>query len=426
MTDTKSKRPFRLFEVYGIEIESMLVDATTFDVSPKADLVLRSAEAQRRGVAAAQCEWTGDFGDGRIEWSNELVNHVVEFKTAVPERDLAGLAEAFRASQRRCDALARAHGARLVPGAMHPWMDPRRETHLWRHDNQEVYSAYDRLFDCKRHGWSNLQSVHLNLPFANDDEFARLMAAVRVVLPLVPALAAGSPFVEGRLTGLLDNRLEVYRTNSAKVGAMTGAVIPEQAFDRDTYRRVVFDAIDAQLAALGADEILFGVEWTNARGAIARFDRMAIEIRLIDAQECAAADVAVAAAVAALVRGLVEERWSSAAQQRAFGGEALLGLLVDATACGRKAVVPPGFAALFGAERATTASDLLRSCVPQVFRGPAELEEPLRIALEVGTLSERLVAALGPRPAAEQPRRVLAGLLERLANGLLEGRSFVP
>jgi hypothetical protein len=89
-------------------------------------------------------------------------------------------------------------------------------------------------------------------------------------------------------------------------------------------------------------------------------------------------------------------------------------------------VVPPGFAALFGAERATTASDLLRSCVPQVFRGPAELEEPLRIALEVGTLSERLVAALGPRPAAEQPRRVLAGLLERLANGLLEGRSFVP
>lgn len=426
MTDTKSKRPFRLFEVYGIEIESMLVDATTFDVSPKADLVLRSAEAQRRGVAAAQCEWTGDFGDGRIEWSNELVNHVVEFKTAVPERDLSGLAEAFRASQRRCDEIARAHGARLVPGAMHPWMDPRRETHLWRHDNQEVYSAYDRLFDCKRHGWSNLQSVHLNLPFANDDEFARLMAAVRVVLPLVPALAAGSPFVEGRLTGLLDNRLEVYRTNSAKVGAMTGAVIPEQAFDRDTYRRVVFDAIDAQLAALGADEILFGVEWTNARGAIARFDRMAIEIRLIDAQECAAADVAVAAAVAALVRGLVEERWSSAAQQRAFGGEALLGLLVDATACGRKAVVPPGFAALFGAERATTASDLLRSCVPQVFRGPAELEEPLRIALEVGTLSERLVAALGPRPAAEQPRRVLAGLLERLANGLLEGRSFVP
>jgi hypothetical protein len=412
--------------VYGIEIESMLVDATTFDVSPKADLVLRSAEAQRRGVAAAQCEWTGDFGDGRIEWSNELVNHVVEFKTAVPERDLSGLAEAFRASQRRCDEIARAHGARLVPGAMHPWMDPRRETHLWRHDNQEVYSAYDRLFDCKRHGWSNLQSVHLNLPFANDDEFARLMAAVRVVLPLVPALAAGSPFVEGRLTGLLDNRLEVYRTNSAKVGAMTGAVIPEQAFDRDTYRRVVFDAIDAQLAALGADEILFGVEWTNARGAIARFDRMAIEIRLIDAQECAAADVAVAAAVAALVRGLVEERWSSAAQQRAFGGEALLGLLVDATACGRKAVVPPGFAALFGAERATTASDLLRSCVPQVFRGPAELEEPLRIALEVGTLSERLVAALGPRPAAEQPRRVLAGLLERLANGLLEGRSFVP
>ena len=53
---------------------------------------------------------------------------------------------------------------------MHPWMDPRAAS-LWPHEYGEVYAAYDRIFDCRRHGWANLQSVHLNLPFADEREF---------------------------------------------------------------------------------------------------------------------------------------------------------------------------------------------------------------------------------------------------------------
>ena len=44
---------------------------------------------------------------------------------------------------------------------------------------------------------TNIQAVHLTLPFRGASEFGRLMAACRVVLPLLPALAASSPFVEG-------------------------------------------------------------------------------------------------------------------------------------------------------------------------------------------------------------------------------------
>ena len=36
-------------------------------------------------------------------------------------------------------------GARLMPGAMHPWMDPHRETELWPHENTEVYRAFDTV-----------------------------------------------------------------------------------------------------------------------------------------------------------------------------------------------------------------------------------------------------------------------------------------
>ena len=36
----------------------------------------------------------------------------------------------------------------------------------------------------------------LNLPFSSDEEFGRLHAAIRLLLPLLPALAASSPLVE--------------------------------------------------------------------------------------------------------------------------------------------------------------------------------------------------------------------------------------
>ena len=48
-------------------------------------------------------------------------------------------------------------------------------------------------------------------------------------------------------------------------------------------------------------ERLLCQEWANACGAIARFDRNAIEIRVVDVQECPVADVALAAAIIDLV-----------------------------------------------------------------------------------------------------------------------------
>ena len=89
-----------------------------------------------------------------------------------------------------------------MPTGMHPWMDPAREFELWPHGDREIYAAFDRIFDCRGHGWANLQSMHLNLPFADDDEFGRLHAAIRALLPLLPALAASSPFADGHARGL--------------------------------------------------------------------------------------------------------------------------------------------------------------------------------------------------------------------------------
>jgi len=401
-----------LFEVWGVEIEYMIVDQDTLDVRSIADEILRDAA----GVA----EWVEDFDGGQIGWSNELVAHVVELKNTEPTASLDELATSFEGSIQHLNQVLCMRGARLMPSGMHPWMAPSGETRIWPHDSSPIYRAYHDLFDCHRHGWANLQSVHLNLPFADEVEFGRLMAATRLVLPLIPALAASSPIVEGRATGLLDNRLDAYRTNSTRVPSIAGKVIPEPIYSYDEYHSRVLAEITRELRAAGADPILLEQEWTNARGAIARFDRMAIEVRLIDTQECAKADLAVCAAVGGAIRAMVEERWAPHSVQRQWPGRPLVTLLDRCIECGPGATLEDhGYAELFGADsgRVSTAGALWKWLVEHSFAGSSVLEEPVATVLRRGTLAERVLATLGREFDHNALRRVYRELCGCLSAG---------
>ena len=175
-------RPLHLFEAYGVELEYMIVEAGSLAVLPVTDKVLYALA----GKYVSQV----DLPD--LSWSNELVLHVIELKTAGPAAALEPLARVFQEHVGRVNRILQPLGGRLMPSAMHPWMDPARQMRLWPHEYSPVYQAYDRIFDCRGHGWANLQSVHLNLPFGDDQEFGRLHAAIRVLFPILPALTASS------------------------------------------------------------------------------------------------------------------------------------------------------------------------------------------------------------------------------------------
>ena len=179
--------PYHLFDCFGVELEYMIVRRSDLAVVPWSDRVLRDAA----GAVVSDVE------RGAVTWSNELTAHVIELKTTTPVASLDGCAGAFAADIAELNRRLAAHDAMLLPTAMHPLMRPD-EAVLWTHEFSEVYATFDRIFDCRGHGWSNLQSAHLNLPFAGDEEFARLHAAIRLVLPLLPALATSSPVVEDR------------------------------------------------------------------------------------------------------------------------------------------------------------------------------------------------------------------------------------
>jgi carboxylate-amine ligase len=410
--------PFALWEAVGVEIEYAIVDAATLDVKPVADRLLAEARARGPEEDADPDGAPGDVERGPVSWSNELALHVIEIKTSAPAAGFAGLAGPFQESVREIAGILRGLGSRILPGGMHPWMAPDRELVLWPHEYTDVYRAFDRIFGCTGHGWANLQSTHLNLPFRGDREFAILHDAIRLILPLVPALAASSPVLDGRPGAALDNRLLAYRENARRVPSVCAGVIPERVASRGEYHERVLERIYRDMAELDPEGMLRH-EWVNARGAIARFDRGAIEIRVVDSQECVVSDLAVGAAIVAGVRALA-------------GGEgpephdAVLRDTLDRTIRrGRHALVQDG-AYLdrlgFTSGGPVPAGEVWERFAAPVLADPAvpELHGPLAHVLDRGPLAERIVRALGPGP----DRARLRAVYERLCDCVEAGAPF--
>ena len=399
------------FAGYGLELEYMIVDRDSLAVRPLADALLRQLKARRRRAAA-------------LDWSNELVRHVIETKNVVPTPALSSLPALFSDDLREANALLAPMHARLMPAAMHPWMDPSTETVLWD-DATDVYRTYDRIYGCRGHGWANLQSMHINLPFANDGEFARLHAAIRLLLPLLPALAASSPIAEGAPTGSMDYRLDAYFAICARTPSVAGEIIPDTVDSRAEYEARILAPMYAEIAPHDPAGVLRH-EWLNSRGAIPRFDRDAIEIRLVDVQECPLADVSIAAAIITVVQWLYAERSASLVDQQALETAALVRVLRATIRDAENAIVDDaGYLRALGIRaNRCRAGDVWRALLDASARDTSLAGAWWKPALDVilgrGPLARRILRATGERPS----RRKLHDVYDVLCDCLRDGRMF--
>jgi glutamate---cysteine ligase / carboxylate-amine ligase len=376
-------------------------------------------------IEAVHGEITSEFERGAMAWSNELTLHLIEFKTNGPVKTLDGLAAGMAEQVKAANAALASMNACLLPTAMHPFMDPWKEMKLWPHDYDVVYAAFDRIFDCRGHGWANLQSVHINLPFANDEEFAKLHAAIRVVLALLPALAASSPFAEGAITGWADTRLFHYRSNARKVPAVAGKVIPERVFSKAAYETDILGRIYKDLAPQDPEGLL-AHEWANSRGAIARFDRNAIEIRLLDVQECPTADAAVVALVRGVVQALCNEQFSSTSSQMLVKEDELARVLEVTMRSGDDAVINHAeLLTLLGLPgKPMRGRDVWGHLISQV--APTGLDSTVWRSfyshyMQHGCLSRRLIRSAGSSPNAAKMHALCARLASGLASNVFFG-----
>jgi hypothetical protein len=299
-------------------------------------------------------------------------------------------------------------------------MNPN-DVELWPHGTREIYDTFDRIFSCKGHGWSNIQSMQINLPFAGDEEFVRLHAAIRFLLRILPGLAAGSPIVEGELNGILDNRLAAYRNHCARVPSVTGQVVPEPVGSIGEYHERVLEPMYAELAPHDPDGVLRH-EWVNARGAVARFDRSTIEIRVLDVQETPLMDIAYAALIVEALKLLCDERWVDVAGMNRWSTEKLAKLLELSEGRGEATDIHDRrFLASYGfrAGSATLGglwSHLIDSVSTHALLDIAT-ERLLEHYLRHGTLGTRIRKTVGPLPSRATLMRVYEELCEALASG---------
>ncbi|HYC84899.1 MAG TPA: glutamate-cysteine ligase family protein [Chryseosolibacter sp.] len=405
-----------LFQAYGIELEYMIIDRDTLDVRPITDELLKHEIGS----------YGSDFENGNVTWSNELVLHVVELKSTNPESNLNALEHALADNVRRINNILAPWNATLLPSAAHPFMDPMSDTRLWPHENNEVYSIYNKIFDCRGHGWSNLQSTHLNLPFYDDEEFAKLHAAVRMLLPILPALCASSPILDGKFTGQLNTRLKYYKQNQSKLPSITGRVIPEAVFSKRNYLNTVYEKIKSEISPYDPENVLNPI-WVNSRGAIPRFDRGSIEIRIMDIQECPAADIAIVSLVIESLKCLVKGSLMDFDTQLRWKTEPLVQILDQTIDHAEKSVIDDReYLAAFGLDRpSATAGELWSHIQGKVIDTGNKLLEQwkkeLDIILTQGTLGTRLLKALGPNPAKAD----IVGLYKRLSGCLAQNKMFL-
>lgn len=404
---------YHLFEVFGIELEYMLVNKTSLKVAPIVDELM----------IAKTGEITSDVDNGKIEWSNELVAHVVELKTNGPTADLENLDQLFAENIKEINRLLKPLNTLLWPTASHPLMLPESEMKLWQHSYSKIYALYNRIFDCRGHGWSNVQSMHLNLPFYDDREFERLHAAVRILLPIIPALSASSPIFEGKDTGYRDARMLVYKTNQKEIPEMTGKVIPEQGFTREEYFTRIFEPINKAIKPHDTENIL-DHHFLNSRGAIARFDRNAIEIRVIDIQECPAADIAIAVLVIEVLKVLVSEELVSLEDQKSWHEDNLVKIFDDVIRDAENTNIKDLlFLNLFDIEITCTAGELWQKLYTRV-KNEISLkhQKTLEFLLNNGSLSTRILKAVN----GDFSDKNLQKIYLKLGDCLAENKLFKP
>lgn len=288
---------YKPLEVIGPEHEFSIVN-DELAAMPISDIIIKN--------------YCGKFANlvklGDVSFSKEMQLHVLEIKANAPFYSPKVFEERIQNGVNLLsDFLESKHNAHLLGTGMHPFLK-LEETGIWSHRHKKIYSEYGRIFNLKQHGWLNIQSFHINLSYQKEPTGILIHNLLANVCPYLPAVSASSPICNGVLGEKVDNRLVFYQKNQCEVPSVSGDIIPEYVSSFREYKKKVIDIYSRDLKGVGAATTILYKEWVNSRGVIFRFDRSALEIRVIDEQECIKSDVALSCYIRAVLRGMLTDK----------------------------------------------------------------------------------------------------------------------
>jgi glutamate---cysteine ligase / carboxylate-amine ligase len=144
--------------------------------------------------------------------AGELISSEIEIRSGRGET-LAAAQEQQRDARRRLFALAASHNVLLGATGTHPWADYREQRII---DTDHYHRVEDGL---KYVAWrNNTFSVHVHVGIHGADRAIQICDRLRPVLPLLLAISASSPFLEGRNAGLHSMRSQIFTKSFPRCG----------------------------------------------------------------------------------------------------------------------------------------------------------------------------------------------------------------
>jgi glutamate---cysteine ligase / carboxylate-amine ligase len=247
----------------GVEEEFSILDSQTLDMLPLFE--------QLRDAAAADTLLHEHI-------TGELISSEIEIISGAGA-DLHDALARQREHRRRLFALAREQGVSLGATGTHPWADYREQPII----DTEHYRRVEE--DLKYVAWrNNTFSLHVHLGVRDLDRAVRVCDRLRPVLPLLLAVSANSPYLDGRDTGLHSARTQSFTKSFPRCG------VPDAFGGWPVYRDYI------EFLKRTNSIVEFTQVWWSVRP---HFSFGTVEMRICDAQATAGESDALASLITA-------------------------------------------------------------------------------------------------------------------------------
>ena len=255
----------------GLEEEFALLDPADLGLSPRFGELREAASADP--VLASSV-------------TGELISSEVEIRSGRGQ-DLGAAISAQRERRRRLFALAAERGIALAATGTHPWSD-YREQHII--DTEHYRRVEEGL---KYVAWrNNTFALHVHVGIRDADRAVRVCDRLRPVLPLLLAVSASSPFLDGRDSGLHSARTQIFTKSFPRCG------VPDAFGSWEAFAQYI------ELLLCTRSIVEYTQVWWSVRP---HFSFGTVEVRICDAQPTAAESEGVAALTVACVAQAARE-----------------------------------------------------------------------------------------------------------------------
>jgi glutamate---cysteine ligase / carboxylate-amine ligase len=255
----------------GLEEEFALLDRSSLALAPRFEELRDAASADP--VLAESV-------------AGELISSEIEIRSGRC-LDLGAAFAAQRERRRRLFALAAEHDIALGATGTHPWAD-YREQHII--DTEHYHRVEEGL---KYVAWrNNTFSLHVHVGVRGADRAVLVCDRLRPVLPLLLAVSANSPFLDGRNSGLHSARTQIFTKSFPRCG------IPDEYGSWSAFA----DYIDMLIRTNSIIE--YTQVWWSLRP---HFTFGTVEVRICDAQSTAAESEGLASLMVACVAQAARE-----------------------------------------------------------------------------------------------------------------------